>query len=126
MRPPRNGPTLRQTSPVSRSGLMGVAAMEMAATEIPATVREITRFVFMRCWMGGSGGLICESYLLSSIGNGHFRRELSRLQSPGDFVSIEDDSGRKCLRADEREGARRGSFRKEPLARAQQDGIDEQ
>jgi hypothetical protein len=31
MRPPRNGPTLRQTSPESRSGRTGFAAMEMAA-----------------------------------------------------------------------------------------------
>src|SRR3954453_23532463 len=45
MRPPRNGPTLRQTSAESNSGLMGVAATETAAT-VRATSAP-ARFVFM-------------------------------------------------------------------------------
>src|SRR4051812_6514709 len=43
IRPPRNGPTLRQTSAESRSGLMGVAATEMAAAVRATSARA--RFV---------------------------------------------------------------------------------
>src|SRR5258705_7304772 len=51
---------------------------------------------------------------------------LSLLQRPGALVSIEDDAGRQRFRADELEGACRGSLRKEALPRAQQDRIDGQ
>src|SRR5204862_3990862 len=44
----------------------------------------------------------------------------------GDLVSAEDDARRHGLRADELEGAWRGSLRKEALPRAQQDRIDGQ
>src|SRR5436190_13843421 len=48
MRPPRNGPTLRQTRPASSSGLIGVAATEMP----PARATSArARFVFIVCWV---------------------------------------------------------------------------
>src|SRR6267378_811791 len=55
MRPPRNGPTLRQTSAASKSGLIGVAATEMAATVTAAMVRKTACFLFMMVLMEGSG-----------------------------------------------------------------------
>src|SRR5690349_7102147 len=52
--------------------------------------------------------------------------ELSGLQRPGDLVVTEDDAGRRCVRADQLEGAWRSSLLKETLPRAQQDRIDHQ
>ena len=52
--------------------------------------------------------------------------ELSGLQRTGELVSTEDDTGRGCVRADQLEGAGRGSLRKEALSRAQQDRINRQ
>src|SRR5258705_13126421 len=54
------------------------------------------------------------------------RRQLQALSGLQWLVSIEDDAGRQRFRADELEGACRGSLRKEALPRAQQDRIDGQ
>jgi len=54
------------------------------------------------------------------------KSELSGLQRAGDLVGTEDDAGWHRFRADELEGACRGSLGKEALARAQQDRVDDQ
>src|SRR5574338_525093 len=54
------------------------------------------------------------------------RTRLSRHQGPGDRVGAEDDTARRCLGADELEGTRRGSLRKEALSRTQQDRRNDQ
>jgi len=56
----------------------------------------------------------------------HRSVELCGFQRPSDLVGIEDDAGRHWFRADELEGAWRGSLREEALPLAQQDRIDEQ
>ena len=80
MRPPRNGPTLRQTSPESNSGLMGVAATEMAATVMAATVKEIACFVFIAVLDGEEvGGLIWPERLALVMSSQN--RPLNRLEN---------------------------------------------
>ena len=52
--------------------------------------------------------------------------ELCGLQGPGELVKSEDGAGRHCFRADELEGAWRGSLREEAFPLAQENGIDDQ
>src|SRR5690242_2300740 len=77
MRPPRKGPTLRQTRPEISSGLMGVAATEKAAT-VRAT-RATTGFVFIAVLDGTRNGGLSNMDGRRTAGDGRGTTDEGRL-----------------------------------------------